>query len=172
MKTILFILYLLTNLYIYSEPIPNIPFYTLNTKRYLLYAGLQENPQNKILWINLTNSNCKPCKKEIRKLIQVHEELKDSGLEVWIVFVDDKDTAIESKIKELQIPSTIKVLKDPISISMKKLGFKGFPSTVIIDTNKNILFKETGFQEKEFNQLVDKVKEKLVTTFSNSRESR
>ena len=72
---------------LYSSEVHNLPVYDLQDERFTIHETVSNFSSEKLLLINFTNSNCKPCKIEIPKLLKLQERLSSQGLVLWIVFV-------------------------------------------------------------------------------------
>lgn len=146
---------------LYSNEAHNLPVYDLQDDRHTIHGVVSSFSKEKLLLINFTNSNCKPCKIEIPKLLKLKERLADQGLVLWIVFVGDNNETIEPMIKEFGIGSDVKVMKDPLEISYKRMKFNGVPANFLIGKNKDLLYTSIGYTDKKQAQLEKKIEELL-----------
>lgn len=151
----------LMSMSLYSNEVHNLPVYDLQDERYTIHDTVSNFSSDKLLLINFTNSNCKPCKIEIPKLLKLHEKLSSQGLVLWIVFVGDNNDTIEPLIKEFGIGSNVKVMKDPLEISYKRMKFTGVPANFLISKNKDLSYTSIGYTDKKQSLLEKKVEELL-----------
>ncbi|HMV45472.1 MAG TPA: redoxin domain-containing protein [Leptospiraceae bacterium] len=159
MKTIKILLIFFISLELVSSEVHNLPVYDLQDERYTIHSTLSNFTKEKLLLINFTNSNCKPCKIEIPKLLQLHEKLSSQGLVLWIVFVGDNNDTIEPLVKEFGIGDNVKVMKDPLEISYKRMKFTGVPANFIVSKNKEISYTSIGYTDQKQKALEKKVEE-------------
>jgi|JI9StandDraft_2_1071091.scaffolds.fasta_scaffold04821_7 thiol-disulfide isomerase/thioredoxin len=146
---------------LYSSEVHNLPVYDLQDERFTIHETVSNFSSEKLLLINFTNSNCKPCKIEIPKLLKLQERLSSQGLVLWIVFVGDNNDSIEPLIKEFGIGPNVKVMKDPLEISYKRMKFTGVPANFLINKNKDLSYTSIGYTDKKQALLEKKVEELL-----------
>lgn len=159
MKLLIVFIGLLLGFKLFATEVHNLPVYDLNDARYTIHGELKNFSSEKLLIINFTNSDCKPCKIEIPKLLKLQEKLGSQGLVLWIVFVGDKNEAIEQRVKELGIGSNVRVLKDPLEISYKRMKFAGVPATFVIAKDKELYYSSIGYTDQKQALLEKKVEE-------------
>ena len=138
--------------------IPDIPMYTLDDERFTLYEGLEKIGSDKILLLNFTSAYCKPCKIEIPELLKIKE--KNEKIELWFIFVGDEAEIINSKVKEFNIPRDIKILKDPLQTSLKRLNNSAVPLSFLVLSDKKIASYTIGYTPekfKEFNSQLNRI---------------
>lgn len=169
-KCLYIILIYFINFNIYSDErklegskVVDIPMYTMDNDRITIWEGLERLDSGKFLLVNFTSSFCKPCKYEIPELIKIKES--NPGIELWFVFVGDEVDAIEKKIFELKVNNGngIKILKDPLSTSLKRLKISAVPITLFVKKGKDITSISVGYEPKKFiefkNKIIDTLKE-------------
>jgi thiol-disulfide isomerase/thioredoxin len=138
--------------------IPDIPMYTLDDERFTLYEGLDKIGNEKILLLNFTSAYCKPCKIEIPELLKIKE--KNEKIELWFIFVGDEADIINTKVKEFNIPRDIKILKDPLQTSLKRLNNSAVPLSFLVLSDKKIATYSIGYTPekfKEFNSQLNRI---------------
>ncbi|MCB1177064.1 MAG: redoxin domain-containing protein [Leptospiraceae bacterium] len=157
----IFLLFLFLIIPNFGEDVHNLPVYDLQDERFTIHQEIETHKDKKLLLINFTNSNCKPCKLEIPKLIEMKEKYNSAGLVLWIVFVGDSSEIIMKMKKDLSIKDDIKVFKDPLEISYKRMNFSGVPTNFLIDNTKNIIYKSSGFTDAKMRTLENKISNNL-----------
>ena len=165
MIQILTIFWMLFSPVLYSEDraspksrvtIPDLPIYSLDNQRFMLYETLENLSTNKFLLLNFTSSNCKPCKEEIPELLKVKQT--NPNLELWFIFVGDENEAIEAKVRELKIPSENRIFKDPLETSLRRLNVKAVPMTYLLGKDKTISAQSIGFIPEKFKEFKNQIK--------------
>ena len=139
-----------------GHSMPNFPVYTLDDQRSLLHDSLSSFESDKYVLLNFTSSNCKPCKQEVPELLKIKQE--HPGLELWFIFVGDQNDAIDAKVKELKIPPTSRLLKDPLEASLRRLNVTAVPMTYLLGKEKVIIASSIGFTPESFLDFKNKVK--------------
>lgn len=136
--------------------IPNFPIYTLDEKRSLLHDALSSLEKDKFVLLNFTSTFCQPCKYEVPELLKLNQE--HPNVEVWFVFVGDENSAILKKTQELGIPSSNRILKDPLDVSLNRLGVKAVPMTYLLKNDRVISASSIGYTQEEFKSFKKRVK--------------
>ncbi|EPG73623.1 redoxin [Leptospira fainei serovar Hurstbridge str. BUT 6] len=142
-----------------SEEISNIPLYTVAQERKTLYNELTILNPRELLIVNFTSSTCLPCKEEVPRLVSFVENWNSSNkrgirLVLWIVFLEDTlDSAVETAAK-LKVGNRAEILYDTLNTSMKHLRFQGTPTSYVIDKNRKILFKGSGYTEENWQRMI------------------
>lgn len=115
----------------------------------------------KVILIDFWASWCVPCKKSMPHLIETYNRLKDSNFTVIAVNLDtDKEKIFEfQKNNELEIPFAI--IFDKNSKLPSIYNVEGMPTTVIIDKQGTIRYKEVGY-DNEIKEKIDKTINKLL----------
>jgi len=104
--------------------------------------------QKKAVLISFFATWCKPCKKEMPFLEQLHEDYKSKGLQIISVAID-KDEATWPEIGELVKKNhiTYPIVKDRYNlIARQYLGDKtAMPSVFILDKDGKVLLVKQGY---------------------------
>jgi peroxiredoxin len=99
--------------------------------------------QGKIILLNFWATWCPSCKEDITSLIAIYNQYKDSGLEIVGISLDKKELGVvDSFVQEMKIPYTI-LLGDEVVVKNYG-GFKGIPTTFLLDRNGRIVKKYSG----------------------------
>lgn len=99
--------------------------------------------KGKIVLLNFWATWCPSCKEDIANLLLTYRQYKDHGLEVVGISLDKKGLGVvDSFVKELNIPYTI-LLGDE-TVVKNYGGFKGVPTTLLLDKEGRIVKKYSG----------------------------
>lgn len=109
--------------------------------------------QGSVVVVNFWASWCKPCKKEMPLLKQLHEELQPSGGQVLGISVDRDEKRVHKFLKSNQVGIPV-VIDGPEGLA-KKLDLKALPMTYVLDTRGNVVFECKNVSEKNFDQLLN-----------------
>ncbi|EQA46140.1 redoxin [Leptospira broomii serovar Hurstbridge str. 5399] len=142
-----------------SEEISNIPLYTVTQERKTLYQELMILKQRELLIVNFTSSTCIPCKEEVPRLVSFVENWNSSDkrgikLVLWIVFLEDTLDSAVGTAATLKVSNRAEILYDTLNTSMKHLRFQGTPTSYVLDKNKKILFKGSGYTEENWQRMI------------------
>jgi len=100
----------------------------------------------KAVFLNFWATWCPPCRLEMPTMEKAYQEYKSRGLEILAVSIDaGPKGAIESFMRELKL--TFPVLLDPEMEVMRMYKFFALPSSVLIDKQGIIRFKEQGYRD-------------------------
>jgi peroxiredoxin len=114
--------------------------------------------RNKIVVVNFWADWCPSCRKEFRKLQQVYDSLKTSGLEILAVNTGQSIEHVKQIQQEYDL--TFPVLVDEESMIAKLYGVKGLPSSYFIDKRGVIRKVVVGWmKEEEIIENFTKIKE-------------
>lgn len=116
----------------------------------------------KVLLIDFWASWCVPCKKSMPHIIDLYINRKDSSFTVIAVNVDEDRSKINDFARSINAEFPFPVIYDKESKLPKLYIIEGMPSTIIIDKEGIIRFKETGFTNEIKEKMDSKIKELLV----------
>lgn len=163
MKTILLVLISLVTIGNLSAgpkdqyEIPNFPLYSLDLERKTLYQELNQIPEEDLVILNFTSSDCPPCKEEVPNLLEYSKKWNGSHpktkLHLWIVFVGDNPNSVSKLSNELGIKKQASLYFDSLQTSMRILEFPGTPTTIVVN-KKKVLFKEYGYTEENWSKMI------------------
>jgi len=106
---------------------------------------------------------CKPCMKFIPKLVELHAEFKDKG--VQFIGIDEDSPRNISKVKPLahSIGITYPVLLDTDQALMTDLLVGSLPTLIIFDNTGKVLFTHEGYSHGD----EDKIREEIEKLLAN-----
>lgn len=97
----------------------------------------------KVVLINFWATWCGPCIQEMPSLDSLYRQYKSQGLEVVTISVDDQPEVRVPKFYEKLNLTFDKYIDKNGSLS-EKLKIEGLPFTLIVDSNRKILFSQLG----------------------------
>lgn len=119
--------------------------------------------KGKVVWVNFFATWCPPCRKELPHLEkEVYKKFKDQPFEV-LVIGREHDWATVNKFKadnNYELP----FYPDPKREAFAKYAKQNIPRNFIIDKDGKIAVSSVGFNEKDFNKMIQKVEELLKET--------
>ncbi len=116
--------------------------------------------KGKVVMIDFWATWCGPCTKSVPTLVKLYEKYKEQGFEILYVSVDEKTDVykIAPYIKERNI--AFPVLLD--AGAKEQYNVKAFPTTIFIDKEGKVRFRDTGFTDEETPRLLETVAEILL----------
>ena len=114
--------------------------------------------RGKIVVLNFWASWCAPCVEETPSLIAMQHAMKDRGIVVLAVSIDENDSAYHRFIKDH--PSEMMTVRDAQQASNNLYGTFRFPETYILDRNGVLRRKFIGpanWMEKEITDYLTKL---------------
>ena len=99
--------------------------------------------KNKVIILGFWSMRCPPCVQEIPGFIKLYNEYKDKGLVIIGVSFDRSAEGVKRfcKSKGVSYP----VVMGNYEVAKNYGGIIGFPTTFVIDKNKNIVKKFIGY---------------------------
>ncbi|MCC8997431.1 MAG: TlpA family protein disulfide reductase [Nitrosomonas sp.] len=122
--------------------------------------------KGKVIYIDFWASWCPPCVKSFPFMNQLNNELKDQGLHVIGVNLDEKVSDAEKFLE--RYPAQFSVVADPSKQCAKELQVMAMPTSVIIDKNGKIRHIHKGFRPDESEKLRSLVTELLQEAPENN----
>ena len=111
---------------------------------------------------------CKPCVKAMPKLQEVYETYKDRGLTV--VGVNEDGPRGQSKVKPFLRARkiTFPIVLDLDSGVAKRLGATSYPTTLLLDTDGTVVFRQAGFIKGQEHDLIEAIEALLPSDSEGS----
>jgi thiol-disulfide isomerase/thioredoxin len=112
---------------------------------------------------------CGPCPRAMPFMVNLYEQYKDRGIEILYISVDSKADQYKvgafAREQEISYP----VLFDG---GVKELyGVQSFPTTMFIDRQGKVRYREAGFDPEEAPRLFDAVVNELLGPSARSKEA-
>ena len=135
-----------------GEKAPDFTFQTLDGQTKKL-----SDLKGKVVWINFFATWCPPCRKELPHLQkEVYDKYKDNKNFVLLIFGREHTWDEVNKFKKDQ-HFTMPFYPDPKREIFSIYAKQNIPRNFIIDKNGKIVVAATGFTEKEFENIKNKV---------------
>ncbi len=106
--------------------------------------------------INFWATWCPPCRAELPSMNRAWEKVKDENIEMIAVNVGENEDTIFSFMGSFPIDFT--VLLDETGEITQSWPVKGLPTTLIVDTQGQIVYQAVGGREWDDDNLLDKVR--------------
>lgn len=106
---------------------------------------------SKFIIVNFWAVWCKPCVQEFPELNKMYLDLKDQGIAVLGVSITPSRDAVVKFLNKHKVDFPI--LIDENEKLADRFQVSALPTTLLIDTESNILYKYQGFSIKEMNNL-------------------
>jgi len=113
--------------------------------------------------LNFWATWCRPCRTEMPKLQQVHEDLSGQTVHFAAISLDTRrnKSKVEEYVEKNKV--TLPVYRDPEGTLAKKLEITAIPTTIVLDQAGEIAFRTRGYRpgdevllKKEIQGLIDK----------------
>lgn len=117
-----------------------------------------EQYKGKVIFLDFWASWCPPCAKSFTFLNEINHDLKDRGLEVLVVNLDENPEDAQAFLAKNIADFT--VLADKTKRCAQDFNVEGMPSSYIIDRNGVIRHIHMGFRSedaKELRMIVEKL---------------
>ena len=141
----------------YMSHLPKITLKSIDGKNISLDT-LSNN--NKPIIISFFATWCKPCNRELSAISEVYADWQaQTGVKLVAISIDEAQNV--HKVKPLVDANgwPYEVLLDPNGELRRALGVQLIPYVMVIDGNKNIVFKHNGYTDGAEEELFEKVKE-------------
>ena len=136
-----------------SERAPSIDPILLSTPLFDLdnRATTLEQFRGRPLVINFWARWCAPCRREIPDLIAEHARLKDEGLEIVGIAIEDDPAAVREFVASYGIDYPVLLAKDQGFALAQAMGDSsgGLPYTVVLDRERHIRARKLGALSKQ-----------------------
>ncbi|MGB9893388.1 MAG: TlpA family protein disulfide reductase [Candidatus Saccharicenans sp.] len=133
----------ISNLRSSAEPAPSFRVTSLDGQDLSLEAL-----QGKVILINFWATWCPPCRAEIPDFIEAYNELKDKGLEILGLSVDDlPESELKAFVDKARMNYPVALVGKDIVAAFKPGQY--IPTSIFIDKKGNIRLKHVGKLEKD-----------------------
>jgi len=129
-----------------AEPGTAIPDCVLSAINKKETASLKQF-KGKVLYVDFWASWCGPCAKSFPFLNEMHQQLKDKGLQIVGVNLDENPD--DAKAFLAKYPSDFTVFADVSKQCAKDFDVKAMPSSYVIDRNGVVHHIQLGFKPGE-----------------------
>lgn len=124
------------------------------------YYNYSQIKGEKVTIIDFWATWCQPCVRSIPKLIEIHNQYSNRGVQVIGINVDSPRNI--SKVRPFASSKgiTYPVLLDSNSEVMSSMGLSVLPSILIVDKNNKVVVSLAGFlpgEEEEIKKLLDEL---------------
>lgn len=112
----------------------------------------------KVLYVDFWASWCGPCAKSFPFMNELHSQLKDQGLQIVAVNLDEKPEEAQAFLS--QYPAQFTVAADASKQCAKDFGVKAMPSSYLIDRKGKVHHIHLGFrpgEAKDLRQVVEQL---------------
>ncbi|MCB1144560.1 MAG: TlpA family protein disulfide reductase [Leptospiraceae bacterium] len=148
---------------LFSKTLPDIRLIDIqkemSTRLIGTLQGKVRDNKTSLFILNFTSESCEPCNREIPELLSEYKKWKYRNIELIFIFVGDDYDKILKKTEELSIPKGTMIFSDPLSTSMRRMKFDGVPTTMLVNSNMEILERVVGYNQIKFSKLINKIEE-------------
>ncbi len=118
--------------------------------------------KGKVVLVDFWASWCIPCKNSMPHIIELYNNRADSSFTVIAVNVDEEKSKINEFANSINVTFPFPVIFDKESKLPAMYNVEGMPTTIIIDKEGVIRFKDTGFTSDVKEKMDIKIKELLL----------
>ncbi|MBW7866646.1 MAG: redoxin family protein [Candidatus Hydrogenedentes bacterium] len=111
------------------------------------FTGLEGNAVTlgewggKAVFLNIWATWCGPCRAEMPNIEALYTSLKDERDIVFILAADDQEEVLKTFLKDNPLEAPVYLMDDE---SKKRLKITGFPTTMILSKEGEVVFRELG----------------------------
>ena len=117
--------------------------------------------EGKVVWINFFATWCPPCRKELPHLEEaVYEKYKNRD-DFELLVIGREHTWTEVNKFKVDNNYTLPFYPDPNRIIFAKYAKQNIPRNFIIDKNGKIAVASTGYNEKDFEKIIEQLQHHL-----------
>ncbi len=123
------------------------------------YVSLKDELGDGPVLISFWATWCKPCIEEMTKYKDIYSDLKDKGLKVLAISIDDERTVAKVKpfVRSKNYP--FPVLLDTNSEVARKYYAQNIPYSVLLDKSGNIVYTHLGYMKGDELKMKNKIEE-------------
>jgi peroxiredoxin len=147
------LLFLVASPLLAEDKAPDFNLRTPEGKRLNLKSLLAEGPVLLDFWATW----CKPCVKAMPKIQKIYDTYKDRGLTV--VGVNEDGPRGQSKVKPFLRARklTFPIVLDLDSGVAKRMGATAYPTTLLLDTDGSVVYRQAGFIKGQENDIIEAI---------------
>jgi thiol-disulfide isomerase/thioredoxin len=134
----------------------DVEFYPFGSKEPVTFAKFK----GKAVLVNFWASWCEACMAEMPSIQRLYGELKDKGLEVVAINVDDAPEKVVPTITK-RLNLTFPIFTDPSRKLSQIFEVVAIPFSVVADRNQNIVWAESGERDWSSDAVVSEIKKLL-----------
>lgn len=123
------------------------------------YVSLKDELGDGPILLSFWATWCKPCIEEMTKYKELFSSLKDKGLKVLAISIDDERTVAKVKpfVRSKNYP--FPVLLDTNSEVARKYYAQNIPYSVLLDKSGNIVYTHLGYMKGDELKMKNKIEE-------------
>ncbi len=121
---------------------PDFPVRTDSARSWTL-----EDYRGHVVILDFWASWCKPCRKEMPYLVELHSEFERDSLVIIAVNLDKDRKKADRFLARIEGEVPFTIVHDPTHQIPPKYEVAGMPTTILIDRNGEIRYRHTGFSE-------------------------
>jgi peroxiredoxin len=103
--------------------------------------------RGKVVWVNFWATWCRPCRRELPDIQKIYDEMRDDGLEVLAVNVEDNADDARAFFDDVGVD--LPMLLDTHSEVYDQYRLRGLPDSFFIDREGNVAAVYYGFLTEE-----------------------
>lgn len=104
--------------------------------------------RGQVVLIDFWASWCKPCQKEFPFLVELHQRYAKKGFTVVAINLDEHPASMKKFLEKLETKVPFPVVADPKGKLPELYHVEGMPTTVFIDRNGFVRYRQVGFEDK------------------------
>ncbi len=121
---------------------------------------LAEVSRWRVTYIDFWASWCAPCKLSFPWMNEMHDQWSSQGLRVVAINLDRNQSDVLRFLQ--QNPARFAVALDPEAILAKRFNIQAMPTSLIIGSNRAMIFTHRGFRLQDRQDLVRRISAALV----------
>ena len=115
--------------------------------------------QGKVVFLNFWATWCPPCRGEMPSIQKLHEKMQDRDFIILAVSIGEKENAVKNFIEKNNY--TFPVLLDPDNQAAQDYDISGIPTTLLVDKEGKVVFRETGSRNWASTEIIEQIEELL-----------